>query len=167
MDWIYINNKDNTARFVLGEFSDKSAATLICFGINPSTAEPNALDRTLEKVKRLAGHNGYVNWIMLNIYPQRATNPANLHGMLDEDLCKQNLDAIRSIFHDFPNSNILFAFGNLILKRPYLQSCFEQIKTIVNNDFVGKTYCIKLTKCGFPVHPLYQKNDSIFTEYHL
>lgn len=37
MEWIYKNTSDNKSRFVLGTKGDKP---LICFGINPSTAEP-------------------------------------------------------------------------------------------------------------------------------
>lgn len=167
MNWIYLNNEDNSARFILGEYSNELARTLICFGVNPSTAEPNALDRTLEKVRTLARRNGYVNWIMLNLYPQRATQPTDLHEDKDAELCRRNFDAIKNTFQDFTNADILLAFGNLILIRPYLKACYNQIQEFLTANFSGKIYCIKLTKLGFPVHPLYQKNDSIFEEYHL
>lgn len=51
---------------------------LVCFGINPSTAVPNALDPTLKRVRRFAAENGYDSWTMLNVYPQIATNPKTL-----------------------------------------------------------------------------------------
>jgi len=46
--WLYSKTSDNKARFLLGEKGNK---TLICIGINPSTAEPDNLDRTLTVVK--------------------------------------------------------------------------------------------------------------------
>ena len=52
MSWEYKNNSNNTARFVLGEYSDKTDRTLICVGINPSVATPNNLDPTLKKLKQ-------------------------------------------------------------------------------------------------------------------
>ena len=55
-EWIYINNEDNSIRYVLGT---KGQKTLFCFGINPSTAEPNDLDPALKKVERIAKYNGY------------------------------------------------------------------------------------------------------------
>lgn len=55
MEWIYTNNKDNTERYSLGTVGEKP---LICFGINPSTAEPNNLDNTLKSVSRIAKANG-------------------------------------------------------------------------------------------------------------
>ena len=55
-EWIYINNEDNSIRYVLGT---KGQKTLFLFGINPSTAEPNDLDPALKKVERIAKYNGY------------------------------------------------------------------------------------------------------------
>ena len=57
MNWIYEHDVNNTARFTLGEYQYISDKTLICFGINPSTATPNNLDNTLKKVgqNRLKG----------------------------------------------------------------------------------------------------------------
>lgn len=40
-NWLYERNRDNSARFILGESGKKA---LVCVGINPSTAEPNNLD---------------------------------------------------------------------------------------------------------------------------
>jgi len=79
MNWIYDTNEDNSARFTLGEYEDFISKTLICFGINPSTATPEKLDNTIIKIKLFAKNNNYKNWIALNIYPQRATNPEDLH----------------------------------------------------------------------------------------
>ncbi|MBI2419155.1 MAG: DUF1643 domain-containing protein, partial [Ignavibacteriales bacterium] len=72
MSWIYEKSTNNSARFVLGETGKK---TIICIGVNPSTATPDKLDPTLESVKRIAKHNGFDGWIMLNIYAQRSTDP--------------------------------------------------------------------------------------------
>ena len=41
--------------------------TLACLGINPSTATPEKLDRTMLSVKRIANYNGYDGFLMLNI----------------------------------------------------------------------------------------------------
>ena len=77
--WLYKTNEDNTARYILGQINEEKGATLLCFGINPSTACPECLDNTIRKVVKLSANNGYANWIMVNIYPQRATNPNDLH----------------------------------------------------------------------------------------
>lgn len=80
MNWIYEKNSDNTSRYVLGTVGTNP---LICIGVNPSTAEPGNLDNTLKSVTRICEANGYDSWIMLNLYPQRATNPNEMHEHSD------------------------------------------------------------------------------------
>ncbi|WP_416386030.1 DUF1643 domain-containing protein [Anaerocolumna aminovalerica] len=45
-DWIYEIDEENIIRYVLGTVGENP---LICFGLNPSTAEPDFLDPTLKK----------------------------------------------------------------------------------------------------------------------
>ena len=61
MNWIYDTNEDNSARFTLGEYDTLTSKTLICFGVNPSTASPEKLDNTLKKIKIISQNNGYTN----------------------------------------------------------------------------------------------------------
>lgn len=72
MQWIYERNEDNSARYVLGQIFNPNGNTLLCFGINPSTACPECIDNTIKKIISISRHNGYENWIMLNIYPLQA-----------------------------------------------------------------------------------------------
>ena len=66
MEWLYERTVDNSARFILGTVGSNP---LICFGINPSTAEPSNLDPTVNYVSRLAVSNNYDSFVMLNVYP--------------------------------------------------------------------------------------------------
>lgn len=50
MQWLYENSEDNSARFVLGQVFNPTGKTLLCFGINPSTACPENLDNTIRKI---------------------------------------------------------------------------------------------------------------------
>ena len=61
IEWLYLNNSDDTVRYVLGE---KTKNMIACIGINPSTAKPNELDNTLKSVKRISAFNGFDGWIM-------------------------------------------------------------------------------------------------------
>ena len=159
MRWIYERDDKNLNRYALGQVFDESGRTLICFGINPSTASPEQLDNTINKVIKIARFNGYSNWIMLNIYPQRATNPDDLHMTANEQIIKQNIETVLQILDEYQDSDILFAYGNLISKRSYLRHCLGQISELLKPK--SKTIkVIKLTKEGNPVHPLYQKNDA-------
>ena len=69
-DVVYIG--DDKVRFILGEVGTN---TIICFGINPSTANDIKDDPTISKIRKIASENNCDGWIMLNLYPQRATNP--------------------------------------------------------------------------------------------
>lgn len=71
-EWLYEHSHNNRARYVLGTKGDNP---LVCFGVNPGTAAPGALDPTLKSVERFANEHGYDSFIMLNLYPQRSTNP--------------------------------------------------------------------------------------------
>ena len=73
-------------RYVLGEkFNTSCNKALICIGINPSTAIPEQLDPTLKRVQKYAKNSGeYGAWYMLNVYPQRATNPDDMD--IDPDM---------------------------------------------------------------------------------
>ena len=93
---------------------------MICIGVNPSTAEPDCLDRTLESVQRISLKNGYDSWIMINIYPQRSTNPNKMHTTFDIDIHNDNVSYIKELFQKFPNADIWAAWGTLIEKREYL-----------------------------------------------
>ena len=166
MNWIYKNNNNNTARFILGEYNNFTAKTLICVGINPSTALPNQLDPTLKKVKAISSSHSYTNWVMINIYPQRATNPNNLHPNCNNQLHFSNLNEIQSLLTTFTNADILFAYGNLINKRTSLITCLNDILKLINNmNFTGQMFCIKRTLAGNPIHPLYQKTNCNFMPY--
>ena len=50
MQWLYENSEDNSARFVLGQVFNPTGKTLLCFGINPSTACPENLDNTIRQI---------------------------------------------------------------------------------------------------------------------
>ena len=49
--WLYVPNSYSEYRYILGSRGKKP---LICIGINPSTAAPDALDPTLQSVNRIA-----------------------------------------------------------------------------------------------------------------
>ena len=50
--WLYAPNFYSEYRYILGT---RGKNPLICIGINPSTAKPDALDNTLKSVERISG----------------------------------------------------------------------------------------------------------------
>lgn len=149
--WIYSKTNDNKARFILGEKGDK---TLICIGINPSTAKPDELDNTLKTVKRFSFDLGYDSWLMLNVYPQRYTNPNKLDKEINRGYHFENLKQIKSLLNS-GNFDIWAAWGTIIKKRKYLLSCLNDIVSITMKYSINWYTIGKKSKDGHPHHPLY------------
>lgn len=167
MEWIFDHDYGDTVRYTLGQPAlGKGMKNLVCFGINPSTARPNDLDNTLKSVERIAKRAGYDGWIMLNVYPQRATNPSDLHETIQEDIHIKNVEHINRILVEY-NATILAAWGTLINKRKYLKECLQDIHK-VSKKAKRKWVCVgKLSKQGHPHHPLYLSNDEMPMDFNI
>lgn len=157
MKWLYNNNDDNSCRYILGTVGTKP---LICVGVNPSTAEPDSLDKTLESVERISKNNGYDSWVMINLYPQRATKPNDMDKACNDMIKIENIDFIKRLLSQYPNSDIWAAWGTLIRKRKYLKDCLAllvEVSTKYNSNWI--TFGTR-SKNGHPHHPLYLKSNS-------
>lgn len=161
--WLYVHNDDNSARFVLGTVGDNP---LVCFGVNPSTAEPNALDNTLRTVNKIAHRSGYDSFIMLNVYPQRATDPNAIHAVLDPALKAQNERHIAE-FVDGRNLTLWAAWGSLITKRPFLSPTLRGILDLPALQASSWVSRGTVSRAGHPHHPLYVKDAEEFAPYSL
>jgi len=156
---VYSNSLDNNYRYALGTKGEK---TLYCFGINPSRATIFEDDPTIKKVKNAARKNGFENVIMLNIYPQRATDPNDLDIEINTNEHIKNIQKIMSVIEN--GSTVWAAWGNLISKRSYLKDCMSQIQQKLKEKNVHWVKMGKLTKKGNPRHPLYLKYQE-FSRY--
>lgn len=146
----YIINTDNSARFVLG-FDNSNP--LIVIGVNPSTADDNKPDATIRRIIGYTQRNGFDGFLMLNVYPQRATLPRNLSKECDTELHKQNVQHITQLLSTHSRPTILAAFGDTILIRPYLKSCFADIVFSVLELKPNWLQIGNPTKKGNPRHP--------------
>ena len=90
--WLYVPNTYSEYRYILGTRGRKP---LICIGINPSTAAPDALDPTLQSAQRIALNNGYDSFLMFNVYAQRATRPDDMEPVCNAALHAENRKAFR------------------------------------------------------------------------
>jgi len=161
-EWLYQNNAANTVRYVLGEKSENMVA---CIGINPSTAQPNALDNTLKSVKRIAHFNGFDGWVMYNLYPQRATDPNALHNEIDDGLRLQNIEMVRQSIQDLGIDTVWLAFGDLIETREYLIQCLLSLYTHLRPLNLKWKIIAQPTQKGHPRHPLYNPSRSPFVDF--
>lgn len=151
MKWIYKNSLDDTARFVLGEVGD--GKPLICFGVNPSTASPLKLDTTISKLRKFSKVLGYDGWIMLNLYPQRATDPKKMHIKAKDEFTKENLKCIKQIIEEYQPTHIWASWGELLECRDYLIVNLKEISDVCLESKVNFMHLGELTKKGHPRHP--------------
>ena len=121
--WYYEPHVYMPYRYVLGR---PGARPLVCIGINPSTAQPGALDPTVKSVERLAASNGFDSWIMFNVYPQRATDPNDMDAVPDRALCDENLRWLAAVLAQ-TDPTMWAAWGTLIEKRPYLPALMREM----------------------------------------
>ena len=142
---------------------------LFVLGVNPSTADEDKPDPTMQSVLRFVNAFGYDGFVMLNLSSERATDPKKLSWTLDKGMHQKNLSIISTAGHLYPDADVLLAFGNFIERREYLVKCFSDIfKTLTGKR---KWLCIGgmdgLTKYGNPRHPLYASVELGLGEFDL
>ena len=154
--WLFVPNTYCDWRYLLGTRGQKP---LICVGINPSTARPDALDPTLQSVQRIALNNGYDSFIMYNVYAQRATAPEDMERAFNPALHRENLAAFRYALSLSEQPAVWAAWGNIIEARPFLKSCARDLLPIAAEFGAAWYRCGAVSKKGHPHHPLYLRAD--------
>lgn len=165
--WLYIPDFYTEYRYVLGT---RGRRPLVCVGVNPSTAAPDALDNTLKSVSRIASANGYDSFLMLNVYAQRATRPQDMDRERDERLHRANMDAFRALLSDLDRAeppSVWAAWGAVIEKRPYLADCVRDMAAIGREYGVRWLCAGKRTNKGHPHHPLYLRKDEATVDFDI
>lgn len=162
---LYKNDSNNLARYVIGVSGSKP---MICFGVNPSYANPEKLDPTTRQIMKLSSINGYDGWIMLNLYPQRTSDPKLIHMKIDLELHNSNLKYIFNVLNEYKPTEIFALWGNSIELRPFLKQSLKEINKEVINRKISWKSIGGLTNKGNPWHPryLFIRNNQI-KEYSL
>ena len=161
---LYVPNTYSEYRYILGTRGQKP---LICIGINPSTAAPDALDPTLQSVERIAHSNGYDSFLMFNVYAQRATRPDDMERQCNLLLHEENRKAFRYLLSLSEEPAVWAAWGNIIMKRDYLMNCMRDF--LEDGKAVGARWYTAgpLLKSGHPHHPLYLKRDTPLLDFDI
>ena len=154
--WLYAPNFYSEYRYILGT---RGQRPLICIGVNPSTARPDALDNTLKSVERIALGNGYDSFLMFNVYAQRATDPNAMEKALNPLLHRENMRAFRYVLSISEHPAVWAAWGSIIEKRKYLPDCLRDMLAI-GKEYDAQWLCAgAISKKGHPHHPLYLRKD--------
>lgn len=140
---------DDKNRFLLGRVGQKNA---LFIGINPSRASDKISDLTITKIMGFANRNGYDGWFIVNVYPQRATSPKDLHTRPNKELVKTNKNVIANLVKNFSIDSVIACWGNTIEVRNYLPSLLQDI---INNTGLKNLEwrCISKILGGTPKHP--------------
>ena len=155
--WLYVPNAYADYRYLLGTCGQRP---LICVGINPSTAAPDALDNTLKSVERIALGNGFDSFLMFNVYAQRATDPNAMENTCNLALHRENLAAFRYLLSLSPQPAVWAAWGTVIEKRDYLARCLAD-EIALSREFSARWYTAgAISRRGHPHHPLYLRKDA-------
>ena len=160
--WLFVPNTYTEYRYILGT---RGVNPLICIGINPSTARPDALDPTLKSVERIALRNGFDSFLMFNVYAQRATSPDDMEWTLHEELHRQNMAAFDYILSLSDSPTVWAAWGTIIEKRDYLWDCLQDMIAIGRAHSARWVKCGRVSAAGHPHHPLYLRADSWIEDF--
>nr|WP_288934780.1 DUF1643 domain-containing protein [uncultured Allomuricauda sp.] len=161
---IYINTADNSSRFALGIEGKK---TLCILGVNPSIADEREPDYTLKKVMGFVQQNGYDSFVMLNVYPERATNPSDLSPDINLRLASENTHHIKSLIRNLENPHLLPAWGETICERDYLMDCLHEIERALQKIQIKWMKLGEYTLTKHPRHPSRAPYKTPFTSFDL
>ena len=161
--WLYVPDHYSEYRYILGTAGKDP---LICIGVNPSTARPDALDNTLKSAERIALFNGFDSFIMFNVYAQRATDPDDMEKELNRELHEENLKAFEWVLSCGEGApSVWAAWGAVIEKRAYLPECVRDMVAAGERHNAKWFTAGARSKAGHPHHPLYLKKDSVLDPF--
>lgn len=100
-------------RFALGHLATTPSLSgpLFVLGMNPSHANDRTSDTTVNRVIEASILLGYSGWLMLNLYPERASSPVNLRSF-DQKLSDENCSTIKGFIEAYKVREIFGAWGN-------------------------------------------------------
>ena len=148
---VCIPKNDNTKRFLIGK---KGQHEMLAIALNPSTANEDKLDPTSKNIELIANNNGCDGWWLVNLYPERISNPNKLTHKGNIKLTKKNIEFIKRILIS-PNYNfskIICCWGNFITKRSFLSESANQLLIYLKSQGYASE-CLGYTQQGNPYHP--------------
>ena len=153
--WYYEPHTYLPYRYVLGRVGRHP---LVCIGINPSTAQPGALDPTLKSVERLANANGFDSWIMFNVYPARHRPQRHGPGAGPRPLRREPALAAGRSGRD--RAHHVGRMGHPDRKAGLPAGLMREMVALTRERDIPWVTFGKRSKKGHPHHPLYLRKDS-------
>lgn len=146
---IYHPDQNNLWRYTLGR---SGSNPLLVIGLNPSTATPEKLDPTVTRVAKVAQQCGFDGFVMLNLYPVRATKPNDLPPKADPIAYERNLEEIEKVVAQYPSPTIWATWGESVVNRPYLLQARDALHKRLQSHTPQWRRFGDLTASGHPRH---------------
>ena len=161
---IYHSDQNDQWRYTLGR---SGARPLLVIGLNPSTATQEKLDPTVTRVEKVAQQCEFDGFVMLNLYPVRATDPKDLPPRAGPVAYERNLEAIEKTVAQYPMPTIWAAWGTSVVNRPYLLRARDALHERLAQYQPQWRRFGDLTVNGHPRHPLYLDYSWTLEPYEL
>lgn len=134
-------------RYALSRFWDQKKPYVLFCMLNPSTADHEKNDPTVERCQRRAEQMGFGGMVVVNIFAYRSTDPEKLYKVKDP-IGPDNMRVVISLAKEaklvicgWGKHGSLKSHGTFMLRK--LQ------------DHGVRTHALKINKDGSPAHPLY------------
>jgi len=134
-------SEDGKYRYKLWRIWNDSLPKAMCIGLNPSTANKDKNDQTINNLKRILSTLGYGGFYMMNLFAYISPHPEDLltcENPLGENDTK--LQDVESLCDD-----VIVCWGQF-------KQAEERIKQVLPNYPNAK--CFGVNKNGTPCHPL-------------
>ena len=147
---IYANAENDLWRFWLGRGGNR---TLFTIGLNPSIATKEKSDTTIAKVDCVAKRTGFDGFVMLNLYPVRATDYNALPQEANHEAFSMNLAKIEELLVSNPSPVVWVAWGENILARKFLIAACRELFDRFEKYNAPWQHFGPPTRSGHPRHP--------------
>jgi hypothetical protein len=148
---------DRRYRYVLKHTWEPLFPPKLCtwIGLNPSIADETKLGPTLRRIRAFSAAWGYNGFLMTNLFGLVSTDPAVLYAV-EDPIGPENDRYILPAAQE--TSKAIAAWGAL---GGFENRCHAVLELLAGRDVM----CLKKTKEGYPIHPLYVAADTEPTKY--
>jgi len=140
-----IFSEDKMHRYALIREWDLDKPSLMIISLNPSTADEKTNDPTIRRCIGFAKKWGFGKLFVTNLFAFRATFPKDLFESRNP-IGNKNDYWLKKLSKEV--DTVLLAYGN----HGKFKDRHNEILKLIKNPF-----CIKISKTGMPMHPLYLK----------
>lgn len=146
---IYHSDQNDQWRYTLGRSGERP---LLVIGLNPSTATQEKADPTVARVQKVAALHGYDGFVMLNLYPVRATDYRKLPIAVNKVAFELNLQVIEDLVGQTPEPSIWATWGQPVVHHAYFLRARDQLFERLTKYGPQWLKLGELTATGHPRH---------------